>query len=281
MAQRVNPPPSIPDDVYNPTDNPRVNALYGYLDKTVTIVGCGMGGEIALHFLRSGIKNINLIDFDTLDAGNLVRHPCGAKHIGKNKAKAVRDLLVEYSPACRNGIKAYKWNILDNRAKFESIISQSDAVVIATDTDSSRFLANEVCIETKTPAIYVAMFQKGAGGELFTYIPGGVCYSCLALHQDRHDYVREYVDAENKADCSSKRDVRSMPGLGIDQSFLAAMAARKTLDILLEGQEHSLAPMGKNWINTSLSGIKALESTLSSHQFDLPQHVGCMFCNHA
>jgi len=86
------------EDVYEASKNPRTNTLYGQIDKTVTIIGLGGGGEIALHLARSGVRRLNLIDFDTLEVGNLVRHACGSKYIGQNKAEEVRDLLVEYNP---------------------------------------------------------------------------------------------------------------------------------------------------------------------------------------
>lgn len=268
-------------DVYDVSKNPRTNTLYGHLDKTVTIIGLGGGGEIALHLARSGVRHLNLIDFDTLEAGNLARHVCGSKYIDQNKAEAVRDLLTEYNPASDGNIIAYNWDIFKRREEFQAIVSGSDAVVIATDTDSSRLFINDVCVETKTSAVFVTMFPKGVGGQIFSYLPESACYACFAHHEGRQGFIQEYVDTLEKADCSSARDVRSMPGLGIDQSFLSAIAARKTLDILLMDQEHSLPSLGdENRIVWSLSGIpRVLSTPLSSARVNVPKHEECYSCS--
>lgn len=273
--------PTAPiEDVYDVSKNPRTNTLYGYLNKAVTIIGLGGGGEIALHLARSGVRRLNLIDFDTLEVGNLVRHACGSKHIGQNKAEAVRDMLAEYNPASIGNILAYNWDIFKHREEFQEIVSGSDVVIIATDTDSSRLFINDVCVETKTPAIFVTMFPKGMGGQVFAYLPGNACYACFVHYEGRQGFIQKYVDTLEKTDCSSERDVRSMPGLGIDQSFLSAIASRKTLDILLLDQKHSLKSLGdKNRIIWSLTGLPgALNTPLSSARVNVPKHEDCYSC---
>lgn len=268
------------ENVYDVSKNPRINTLYGHLNKTVTLIGLGGGGEIALHLARSGVRRLNLIDFDTLEAGNLVRHACGSKYIGQNKAEAVRDLLVEHNPASIGSILAYNWDIFSHREEFREIVATSDMVVIGTDTDSSRLFIGDVCVETETPAVFVTMFPKGVGGQIFSYTPGAACFACFAHHEGRHGFIQEYVNTLDKADCASDRDIRSMPGIGIDQSFLAAIAARKALDILLLDQEHELSSLGdENRIVWSLTGIpRVLSARLSAALVNVPKHEGCYSC---
>ena len=50
--------------------NPRRDSLYQsslIAAKTVTLIGLGGGGEIALQLLRSGVEKFHFIDFDILD----------------------------------------------------------------------------------------------------------------------------------------------------------------------------------------------------------------------
>ncbi|MBP8016666.1 ThiF family adenylyltransferase [Candidatus Gracilibacteria bacterium] len=268
------------------TDNPRLTPLIKSPlgRKTVTIVGLGGGGEIVFHLLRTGVFNMNLIDFDILEEGNLVRHICGNNFVGKNKAEAVSEFLGNFigieKDEARNYFKPHSFNIFDNQKKFREIVANSDVVVCATDTDSSRYFINDICVELKKPAIFVGMFEKGSGGEIFTYIPGQACYSCISNSHRRTEYLKKYETTLDKKDCSSSRDVKSAPGLGIDQSFLGAAAARKVIDTLLIGMNHSLPPVGTNWIIFSISGIKnVIEESLTSMCI-LPQKSdGCMSCS--
>ena len=145
-------------------ENRRVEKFFGNINLgeiKVTIVGLGGGGEIALKLLQSGIQKFDLIDFDSLEAGNLVRHVCGNKYIGMNKAVAVKKLLEEYQGRRTKNIAAHTWDIFDESEKFRKIISSSDVVVIATDSDSSRYFINEVCTDYEVPAVFVSMFSEG------------------------------------------------------------------------------------------------------------------------
>jgi len=275
---------SIPSNTsaYTDTkDNPRISGFYFPLtNKRVTIIGLGGGGEIAMHLMRSGVGVLNLVDFDTLESGNLVRHVCGASKIGKNKAVAVKELLEEYVGNEAIYATAHDWDIFKKQDEFRQLVKDSDLVIIATDNDASRFFINEVCTDNKVPAVFVSMFQNGRGGEVFVYIPGKACYACLANYQGRQDFMEEYEKILEKADCSSARDVRAMPGIGIDQSFLSSLAARKTLDTLLLNEKHNLPKVGENWIIWSLFGIPGiLENHISSLQADLEKHEHCLSCS--
>ena len=263
------------------SDNPRRDALYrssNIADKTVTLIGLGGGGEIALHLLRSGVQKFHFIDFDTLDTGNLIRHVCGSEYIGQNKAEAVASMLRKYPEIPLETIRAHDWNILKNQMEFRLVVQSSDLVIVATDSDNSRYFAGEVCTEYKVPAVFVSMFSHGCGGEVFLYRPGEACFECFTRHQGRMEFLQEYDRTMNKADCSSSRDTKSMPGLGIDQSFLCSLAARKSLELLLYGTDNKLPSVyeKENWLVFSLFGIPgAIDGHLSSLAYHLTRHEAC------
>lgn len=258
-------------------ENPRRDPLHPPLeDKAVTIVGLGGAAEIALDLLRSGVSRFFLFDPDTLEEGNLVRHACGAEYVGKNKARATKSLLERYVGRGMPEVLAVAKSVFDPDSGFEDAVRASDLVVVATDTDASRSYCNDVATESGTAAVYVGMFENGCGGETFAYRPGGCCYACLARYQERYEFLERYEKFGARPDCSSSRDVRSMPGIGTDQKFLSSMASRVALDLLLEGSDHALPPLGSNWIVFSVSGIpEILETPLSSLRFDLPKHPDC------
>ena len=257
--------------------NVRRDSLHPPLSgKTVTIVGLGGAADVALDLLKSGVTRFRFFDFDTLESGNLVRHACGSRYVGTNKAVAAKRLLEEYAGRPLPEVLAVPQDVFSPESGFESAVRESDLVIVGTDTDASRAYANDLAVEFGKPAVYASMFELGCGGEVFSYRPGGCCYGCLMLHQERHEFLEKYQKTAHKPDCSSSRDVRSMPGIGIDQRFLSLIASRVALDALLEDASHSLPKIGSNWIVFSVSGIsEILETPLSNLRFDMDPHPHC------
>ncbi len=261
-------------------ENPRRDGLHSAIsDKTVTIVGLGGAAEIAVDLLKCGVERFRFFDPDTLEAGNLVRHACGAGSIGQNKAAATKRLLEAYVGKPLENCLAFADDIFKNRSDFEAAVAESDLLIVGTDTDSSRTYCNDAAVEAGVKSVFVSMFEKGCGGEITAHRPGSACYECLLEYQNRKEFLETYRKNGGKADCSSARDVKTAPGIGIDQSFLAKTASRVALDLLLEGSTHSLAPIGGNWIIFSVSGIPGiLEIPLSSLRFEMPRHSNCGCC---
>lgn len=64
------------------------------------LIGCGaLGSVIADCWVRSGLRNIGLIDRDHLEHGNLCRHVLNATSVGLPKSTALADHLRRASPA--------------------------------------------------------------------------------------------------------------------------------------------------------------------------------------
>ncbi len=272
---------SMSDETASPylAKNARRDTLIPDLSEVrVTVVGLGGGAPIPVELAKCGIKNFAFFDLDTLDAGNLIRHPCGIDDIGQSKVDAVAGYLMRQSGG-NLSIAAYAEDIFTSE-NIRSEIARSDLLIVATDTESTRFFLNEISVEHSVPTIFVGMFEGGMGGEIFASIPGQGCYCCLAEHIGRKSFIESYVKATRKGDCSSVRDVSAMPGLGVDQGILCHIAARKSLDLLLQNKNHKLRPVGKNWIVFSICGIeKVLMETLTSLQMDIPKHPSCMVCH--
>ena len=264
-------------NIYQVT-NPRTSSIIRSEEikkKKVLIVGLGGGADIALHLYRSGISKLTLIDKDILEADNLVRHVCGMEYLGQNKAIATKKLLNRY---CKNTeIKAFDFDVFNERVKVYELISENDLIIIATDSDASKYYLNEMAVELRKNAIYVGMYENGDGGEVFVSRPDKACFECLSRLNERNTFLKIYLEAKEKKDCASNRDAKAMPGLGIDQSFLSSIASRKAIEILTSNDETStLKHIDGDWIIWSLCGIAGtgLES-LSSIRMTLKIHNQC------
>jgi hypothetical protein len=67
--------------------------------KRVLVIGAGaIGAAIAELLVRSGVRELTIIDGDTLEVGNLSRHTLGIGHVGESKSLAVAGRLNKASP---------------------------------------------------------------------------------------------------------------------------------------------------------------------------------------
>jgi len=88
--------------------NPLITALESYLGKErldllqkvkIGIGGAGgLGSNAAMHLVRSGFKNLVLVDFDKVEAGNLNRQFFFADQLGQYKVYALAENLKRINP---------------------------------------------------------------------------------------------------------------------------------------------------------------------------------------
>ena len=74
----------------------------GLKNAKVSVVGLGsIGSPVAKLLAQAGVGAVNLIDFDTLTAGNAVRWETGRSQAGRPKVNAMGDLIVANFPFTR------------------------------------------------------------------------------------------------------------------------------------------------------------------------------------
>ena len=68
-------------------------------EKRVAVIGLGSGGGfVALTLAMSGVGHFVLIDDDTLEETNIVRHVADRRYLGQPKVEAVADLIRQRNP---------------------------------------------------------------------------------------------------------------------------------------------------------------------------------------
>lgn len=269
---------------YSNDENVRVSKLYlpsSLKDKTVTIIGCGAGGEVAFRLMQSGVRKINLVDFDTLESHNLIRHICGSPFIGQKKVEAVKNLLTQYNPDIQ--VNTFDIDIMDEWATLCTLTKESDLLICLTDTDKSRFYINEAVSQYQKPAVYGALYDENCGGEIFWYKPQNACYTCFRHEVGSTSLINEYKNAKNKKDCASNHDPIQMPGLGIDQGIFLSIFSRICLELLLTNIPNKLRPLldpVSNCLIFSITGIGQFEpNNLSSYYTRIQKNENCFFCS--
>lgn len=101
----------------------------------VTVLGLGgLGSNVACMLARSGVGSLHLVDFDTVEVGNLNRQQYDIRHIGMKKCEALRAVLKYINPFLSiktEDIKITEENIL-------KLVKHSDYICEALDSPESK-----------------------------------------------------------------------------------------------------------------------------------------------
>lgn len=94
----------------------------------------GLGSNIAFILIRSGFKNMEIIDFDNIEPSNLNRQNYYIDDIGKPKVETLKTALLKINPDA---------NIITHKSKWEhssskDIFKDLDIIIEAFDTPSAK-----------------------------------------------------------------------------------------------------------------------------------------------
>jgi len=168
---------------------------------TALVVGLGgIGCATASYLASSGIGQLILCDFDTVDASNLGRQILyGPADIGELKAQRAAAALHRINPDVKLTMVTER---MDD-AKLAGTIAVSDVVLDATDNFATRFQINEACVASSCCLISGAAIRLEAQLAVFGPDFGtSPCYRCLYTAAD-----------ESMEDCAGNGVLASVPGM--------------------------------------------------------------------
>lgn len=256
-------------------------------DKRILIAGCGSGGgAVALQLAMSGFRRFTLLDHDTLDVENVIRHVCGLRYVGWRKVDALADVLLDRNPDL--DINKVDSDLMDN-ADLETHVKDADVVVLATDNEPTRWRINGLCVANRTPFVVAKVFTRGIGGEVFAYWPGeGACLGCLEAQLERTQYrhgIREIeLVSQEERDAIYGMDVaeiKDSPGLNIDISFITSLHARFVLEVIGRGLSERpkyLLPIEQNYLVWGNRPVAPFTRNFEIQRFFIHPTEGCRVC---
>lgn len=128
---------------------------------SATVAVCGLGGlgsNIATALARSGIGKMLLIDFDCVDVTNLHRQQYKASQIGRYKAEALAENLLEIAPYT----EIHTVTVKITEENFAELLKETDIVCEAFDhAESKAMLVNGVL--EQLPHCYLVAASGMAG----------------------------------------------------------------------------------------------------------------------
>ena len=126
-----------------------------------TVAVCGLGGlgsNIAISLARVGIGKLILIDFDRVDISNLHRQQYKVTQIGKYKAQALAENLLEIAPYLE--VRAVTARITEEN--YMDLLHAADVICEAFDNAEVKAMLANAVLETM-PYKYLVAASGMAG----------------------------------------------------------------------------------------------------------------------
>lgn len=267
------------------TDWKRVENLFGtdnlriLNEKHVGVVGLGSGGGfVALSLAMSGVRKFTLIDFDDLEAGNIVRHVADLRYVGWNKCQAVADLIRHRNPQAE--INVIEGRIEDHMQALEDL----DILVVGVDGENVKYIINEVCLKQRLIAVYAGVYERGEGGDVVTIRPyDGPCYACWS-QELREGVVHTAPDAEelDYGMITEAGTLQAEPALWLHVTKVATIQTDMVLNELLRGTEAS-EDLPANTLIIANNRIEIIDGQTNEPHTSLwvsiPRDPDCLVCS--
>jgi molybdopterin/thiamine biosynthesis adenylyltransferase len=135
----------------------------------------GLGSPFALYLVAAGIKELTIIDNDTVSISNLQRQILyDESQIGIDKIVAAKERLSTLNSEVN--IKIYK-EYIDEKS-IKNHIKDTNFIVDCSDNFKTKFLVNRVAVEFKIKAVIAGI--KDFFGQIITVNPKvSACYECV------------------------------------------------------------------------------------------------------
>jgi molybdopterin/thiamine biosynthesis adenylyltransferase len=248
-------------------------------EKRVAIVGLGSGGGIVAQALAmSGVGHFVLVDDDTLEPTNIVRHVADRRYLGQPKVEAVADLIHQRNPDAQ--VQTRVGRIEQNLDSLDNV----DFLVVGVDGENAKYTINQLCLQHKLPAIYAGVYERGEGGDVVVIRPyDGPCYACWAEHL-RDGMATGPIEELDYGMIGPSGTLEAQPGLWLHVMSVAAVQADLSLNELMRGTSLHKAMPG-NTIIMANSQMEILDGTVSdphtSVWVTIERDPDCLVCGAA
>lgn len=154
--------------------------------RRASIVAVGSGGANGIYesFARLGIGKLTVVDFDHVDAGNLVTQGWYADQLGKPKVEALRDNVRRLLPSedtVGGMLHHVRGDFLDMTERdLEDLAAPADLLMFMTDDFYAQARGNRLALKLRKPALFAMMYERARCCEVSFVIPGvtPACHRC-------------------------------------------------------------------------------------------------------
>jgi len=135
----------------------------------------GLGSPFALYIVAAGIKELTILDNDTVSISNLQRQILYKEsQIGREKVLAAKESLTTFNSEVE--INTYNEYVDEN--SIVKYIENKDFIVDCSDNFKTKFLVNEVAVNYGIKTVIAGI--KDFYGQIITIDPKKTaCYECV------------------------------------------------------------------------------------------------------
>ncbi len=150
-------------------------------DAKVLIIGAGgLGCPVITYLASSGVGNLAILDFDTVDETNLARQPIYTfLDIGSPKAELAAAFAKRINEEIN--VEAIPYKLTSQNAL--EILQSFDLIIDCTDNFSARYLINDACVQLDKPWIFGAIEEWQGQISVFNFeyetVRKSATYRCL------------------------------------------------------------------------------------------------------
>ena len=242
-------------------------------DQHLIVIGCGsVGSEIADAVGKAGVGTVSLIDKETFNAHNAVRHVGGLDRLGQAKVELMAEHVLLHNPFI--SVKQGSLNVLS--FPINQYIEPGAVGISTIADDNVEGYLNEQAVINRHTLFYARALRGGKAARIFRVVPGhDACFYCLSLYAADTD-PRFVTIPEDSAlptlvnECNNP--VR--PASAADLKLIGALTSRLLLDHL----QGRLAPDENHWIWSTESDVPAGGQPFTLQRGWLPPHPMCPCC---
>lgn len=150
----------------------------------IAIVGAGgTGSAVAEQLVRLGVRNLLLIDVDTLSASNVTRvYGSSPVDVGRAKVDVLRDHLTAIAPDLACGVE----QAMITLEPIARLLTSCDLIFGCTDDNAGRLVLSRLATYHLTPVIDMGILLSsnadgqltGIDGRVTVLSPGTACLIC-------------------------------------------------------------------------------------------------------
>lgn len=183
--------------------------------KVLQIGAGGLGSPCSLYLTAAGIKEITIIDNDTVSISNLQRQILfNETHVGKDKSETAKNVLKALNSEVK--INAYK-EFIDEKT-IKKYMKGQDFIVDCSDNLKTKFLVNKTAIENNLRCVIAGI--KDFYGQILTVNPKkSACYHCV------------FPDPEERG--TDKLTLGPLPVVGVTPGILGTLEALEVIKTAL------------------------------------------------
>jgi len=224
-------PPIITQALSRAVRNARLKELVGLEGYRFLVVGAGaIGGQVVVELAKAGIGHIDVVDHDTYDTGNAVRHPLPISAGGLGKAEQLAALARQFNPFTRVDSHPVRFGeSTEARVLADELVQAADLVIDATGLHSvTRLLHRRTAEAGKLGLLSAALSVGGYGGRVLVLRGTTPCFDCFLADkaiprpaEGEPDVTTPYGCSHPTASCA-----------GFDALELAANTARTAMRLV-------------------------------------------------